>query len=45
MGRGPDIILTATQEDDRVVEELAFWMRTEEAFDAGGQQDLPGDGQ
>jgi hypothetical protein len=44
-GTGPRYHPHTTQEDDRVLEELAFWMRTEEAFDAGGQQDLPGDGQ
>jgi hypothetical protein len=42
MGRVADIILIAAQGDDPVVEELAFWMGAEEAFDPGEEQYVSG---
>ena len=42
MGRVADIILIALPDDDPVVEELAFWMGTDEAFDPGNEQYVSG---
>jgi hypothetical protein len=42
VGRVADIVLIASQEGDPVVEDLAFWMGTEEACDPGKEQYVSG---